>query len=193
MNLPLDKIIPVHGTISKAACENCGKEMDFNHFCDQVETKIKDIYNPQTNGGKESEEIRCESCGKATVKPQTVLFGSSLPNEFFEQAEVDLPSADLLIVAGTSLVVSPANSLVYRVPKTAYRVIINNEEVGKELGIDYSSDAERDFFAQGYCDDVFLDLIVELGWLQDLNEVIDNLPEKSIDLIKAKQRKSDDM
>ena len=81
MNLPLDKIIPVHGTISKAACENCGKEMDFNHFCDQVETKIKDIYNPQTNGGKESEEIRCESCGKATVKPQTVLFGSSLPND----------------------------------------------------------------------------------------------------------------
>ena len=193
VNLPDDKIIPVHGTISKAACEHCGKEMNFDTFCNQVETKIKDIYNLQSNSNnapKESEEIRCQSCGKATVKPQTVLFGSSLPEEFFERIEEDLPSTDLLIVAGTSLVVSPANSLVYRVPDSTYRVVINNEEVGKELGIDYSNaENKRDYFAQGNCDEVFLNLITELGWSQDLNEVVDNLPQSSIELIEAKKKR----
>ena len=114
------------------------------------------------------------------------LFGSSLPEEFFVRSEEDLPTADLLIVAGTSLVVSPANSLVYRVPDTTHRVIINNEEVGHDLGIDYGTNAERDFFAQGNCDNVFLELICELGWLNDLNKEADNLPKDSVDLMNAK-------
>jgi NAD-dependent deacetylase sirtuin 2 len=87
----------------------------------------------------------------------------------------------LLIVAGTSLVVSPANSLVYNVPKTTLRVIINNEPVGEELGIDYSSYASRDFFAKGDCDQVFLDSINELP-----KELKDDLPISSLELMKAK-------
>ena len=38
-----------------------------------------------------------------------------LPAEFFDKAAEDLPNVDLLIVAGTSLVVAPANSVVYQV------------------------------------------------------------------------------
>ena len=75
-----------------------------------------------------------------------------------------------------------------------YRVVINNEEVGKELGIDYSNaENKRDYFAQGNCDEVFLNLITELGWLQDLNEVVDNLPQSSIELIEAKQKRSEEL
>ena len=185
VGLPDEKVISVHGNIGKAACETCGKEMNFNTFCDQVEENIKDIYNPD-NGPKESKNIRCDSCGNPTVKPKTVLFGSSLPSEFFEYSEKDLPSADLLIVAGTSLVVSPANSLVYTVPETTQRVIINNEPVGRELGIDYGPTPERDFFAQGNCDNVYLDLICELGWLEDLSQEVNNLPQASVDLIRSK-------
>ena len=192
VDLPDEKVVSVHGNIGKASCENCGEEkMDFDAFCEEVEGKIKDIYNPD-NGPKESKPIHCESCGKATVKPKTVLFGSSLPSEFFECAEQDLPSTDLLIVAGTSLVVSPANSLVSNVPAITQRVIINNEPVGQELGIDYGTNSERDFFAQGNCDNVFLDLICELGWLQDLNEGVDNLPQASVDLMVTKKRQLDD-
>ena len=115
-----------------------------------------------------------------------------MPTEFFECIEKDLPSADLLLIAGTSLVVSPANSLVYRVPNSTYRVVINNERVGKELGIDYSPDAERDCFIQGSCDEVFLDLVTELGWLEDLNEAINNLPEDSVNLMIAKMNENDE-
>lgn len=184
MNIPDEKIVSVHGSINKASCENCGTHMDFEDFCDSVEKNIKDIYNPE-RGPKESKPIYCKRCGRATVKPKTVLFGSSLPQAFFECSGQDLPSVDLLIVAGTSLVVSPANSLVYRVPQTTHRVIVNNEPVGRELGIDYGTNAERDFFARGNCDDVFLKLICELGWLKDLNKLKDNLAEGSVNLIQA--------
>ena len=37
------------------------------------------------------------------VKPTTVLFGGSLPSEFFKRAEIELSTLDLLIIAGTSL------------------------------------------------------------------------------------------
>ena len=83
------------------------------------------------------------------MKPRTVLFGRSLPSEFFERIQEDLPLVDLLIVAGTSLVVSPANSVVFSVPDTTIRVVVNREPVGAELGVDYSVNAKRDFFANG--------------------------------------------
>jgi NAD-dependent deacetylase sirtuin 2 len=89
-----------------------------------------------------------------------------------------MPNVDLLIVAGTSLVVSPANSLVNLVPKeAALRVIVNQDQVGTELGIGYSKDAKLDFFARGDCDEAFYKLILALGW--NANAKKDLLPEKS--------------
>lgn len=182
--IPSDKVVNVHGTLSKAECEGCGHAMDFGDFCSAVETNIKDIYNPDS-GPKESTPILCENCQKPLVKPTTVLFGRSLPSEFFECTEEDLPTVDLLIVAGTSLVVSPANSLVYSVPQSTVRVVVNQEPVGQELGIDYSVDSERDFFAQGNCDEVCLDLITQLGWLEDIKTKMEDLPEQSANLIRS--------
>ena len=83
------------------------------------------------------------------MKPTTVLFGSELPERFFHTARADLPSTDLLVVAGTSLVVSPANSVVTRVRHDAVRLIVNNEPVGSDLGVEYGGDAF------GRRDDVF--------------------------------------
>ena len=183
--IPSDKVVHVHGSISKVSCEGCGEKEDFHVFCDSVRKNIKDIYGVDPDAPKESTNILCKSCGKPLVKPSTVMFGRSLPREFFEKAQVDLPTADLLIVAGTSLVVSPANSLVYNVPESTIRVVVNQEQVGMELGIEYDS-PERDFFAQGPCDQVFLDLIEQLGWLDDLKQNIDKLPEQSAEMVRQK-------
>ena len=65
------------------------------------------------------------------------MFGGSLPSAFFEHAELDAPKADLLLVAGTSLLVSPANSLVDRVARSTPRVVVNRERVGRHLGLRY--------------------------------------------------------
>jgi NAD+-dependent protein deacetylase sirtuin 2 len=196
-NIPSSKLIPVHGSIAQASCENCGHDItDYTKFCNNVQTSIKDIYNIDDTAPKVSTPIICEKCSKPLVKPKTVLFGRSLPSNFFTSVQNDLPNVDLLIIAGTSLVVSPANSVVYSVPDTTYRVIINNEPVGSELGIDYSDPAtssnrrHRDIFLQGTCDEIFLELIEHLGWLQDIQQVVDVLPPDSAKLINGKAYKS---
>lgn len=86
-----------------------------------------------------------------------------------------------------ALVVSPANSLVYNCPDSTTRVVVNQEPVGQELGIDYGPRAERDCFLQGKCDEVFLDLIAELGWLEDLEAKEKDLPEASAKLLREKK------
>ena len=184
--IPSNKIVCVHGSIAQVSCEGCHEDMDLTAFCEQVREKIKDIYHPD-QGPPTSSPIPCPHCCQALVKPKTVLFGRSLPEEFFVRAHEDLPTLDLLIVAGTSLVVSPANSLVYQVPDSTIRVVVNAEPVGRELGINYNSGdgSGRDFFAQGNCDQVFLDLIKELGWYDDLKLKKHLLPPKSQDLLAS--------
>ena len=131
--LPRDKIVPVHGSIGQARCEGCGTEAPFDAFCDQVRANIKDIYRVDSTAPLDSSPINCESCHRPLVKPTTVLFGSNLPQAFFARSAEDMPSIDLLIIAGTSLVVSPANSLVYRASQEAIRLIVNDEPVGAEV------------------------------------------------------------
>lgn len=183
--IPKENIVNVHGTLSETSCEVCGTDMDFNEFCDEVQTSIKDIYDTDRQAPSESSPIICKKCGKAAVKPKTVLFGSNLPSEFFTHAHEDLPGADLLLVVGTSLVVSPANSLVYQVGDNCLRMVVNTEEVGAEFGIEYGESVAngRDYFAKGSCDEVFLDLARELGWKEDLDKISHFLPESSANLL----------
>lgn len=104
--LTRSKAINVHGSLAVIKCEGCNADADFEAFCDQVQTNVKDIYGVDPTAPKESTNILCQSCGKPLVKPNTVLFGGSLPEEFFARSESDAAAADLLIVAGTSLQVS---------------------------------------------------------------------------------------
>ena len=177
--LPSEKIVPVHGSIGRVACEGCGASADFGTFCDAVSSNIKDLFHVDPTAPTESSPIPCAACGKPLVKPTTVLFGSNLPEDFFRHATEDMPTLDLLIVAGTSLVVSPANSLVYKASKSAVRLIVNDQPVGEELGIEYGPDAARDLFAQGDADQVFLELMDHLGWVDELDSRWAELPEQS--------------
>jgi len=187
-NIPPEKIIHVHGALSEASCEACQQPMDYDTFISCLQTQIKDIYNRDNpDAPKESTPIACPNCGAPQIKPTTVLFGGTMPSEFFDKVEDDCAKTDLLFIAGTSLVVAPANSLVFLVPKSAVRVVVNMDPVGADIGIDpidYTETNERDFFAQGQCDEIFLQLIQELGWLDDLKQNIEKLPEHSANLVK---------
>lgn len=67
-----------------------------------VQTNIRDIYNPlNRDAPKESTPILCNHCGRPGLKPNTVLFGTSLPNRVWKAMTEDFPgSIDIMIVAG---------------------------------------------------------------------------------------------
>ena len=72
---------------------------------------------------------------------------------------------------------------MYLVPDECLRVVVNNEPVGFGLGIDYSEDATRDYFARGYCDEILLDLIKELDWIDDIQDIVHELSDSSKKLL----------
>ncbi len=99
-------VLEIHGTIHKNHCIECGKKYSSDF-----------IFN--SNGIP-----KCE-CG-GVLKPDVVLYGDRLPEEFSD-AQDYISKADTLIVAGTSLTVEPASSLV-RLFDGENLIIINKDK-----------------------------------------------------------------
>ena len=179
--------IAVHGSMDEAECATCGASLSFDIFCNKVRYQIKDILGKDPSAPAQSTPIICESCGAGTVKPSIVLFRSRLPEIFFQNVPNDVKDIDLLLILGTSLAVAPANSLVMRIPRSSMRVLMNREPVGWHLGLDYE-DKDRDYFAQGNCENSALDFMEKLGWLDDLKPLLDReeFPESSAMLLRER-------
>lgn len=98
-------VLELHGTIHKNHCIKCNKEYPAEY-----------VFN--------SKDIPNCICG-GIIKPNVVLYGEMLPDDF--NIAIDyISKCDLLIVAGTSLTVEPASSLInYFHGKNL--VIINND------------------------------------------------------------------
>ena len=87
------KVYELHGSVLRNYCVRCGKfhPAEFIRDCDGVP--------------------RC-TCG-GTVKPDVVLYEESLDQDTIEKSVGAISTADLLIVAGTSLTVYPAAGLIH--------------------------------------------------------------------------------
>lgn len=89
--------------------------MSLEAFTAELKDKVRDIYSSDAEEGiRQSENILCPQCQQPGVKPTTVLYGSSLPPEFFTAMKADSssspgPLVDLILTIGTSLEVGPAN------------------------------------------------------------------------------------
>lgn len=109
------KVYEIHGTIHENYCLDCCKFYDANY-----------IFN--------SKDIpRCTECN-GIIKPNVVLYGEMLPSCYID-SEKAIMDADMLIIAGTSLTVEPASSLVNYF-QGKYLVIINNTKTS----YDYMAD-----------------------------------------------------
>ena len=81
----------VHGNIKKSHCMECNTAYPFEELVSQVE--IKDV--PE-----------CKECG-GVIRPDVVLFGDPMPDDFFEIAAELKQNCDFLLIVGTSLQVYP--------------------------------------------------------------------------------------
>lgn len=168
-SIPDEYITSVHGSMAKISCEACGAPTNYDQFCEHVKNNVRDIHNNPSTGPDVSTPMVCPNCGKPYCKPSIVLFGGSMPDKFKTNgSQESLAEVDLLIVAGTSLNVSPANTIVNQVAPECARLIFNREPVGRDLGIQYGPGSIRDVFCQGDCDEGALKLITKLGWQKDL-------------------------
>lgn len=102
------KIINLHGTINKVYCHKCGME-----------------YHPDFLFETQQAIPKCECRG--LIRPDVVLYGEDLPDGVLFSSSLALSVADLLIVGGTSLTVSPANMLLNFYHGNDL-IIINKEE-----------------------------------------------------------------
>jgi NAD-dependent deacetylase len=101
------RVYELHGSVLRNYCMRCGQF----HSADLV---------------KNAPGVPKCACG-GTVKPDVVLYEESLDQDTIEKAVSAIYSADLLIVAGTSLTVYPAAGLInyYRGNRL---VLINRDE-----------------------------------------------------------------
>ena len=157
-----ERMIECHGHFRTASCTVCSKSFDGDE-CKRIIV----------------EENRAPSCAhcKGHVKPDIVFFGEGLPSRFHKSVKKDVLEADLLIVMGTSLMVSPVCNIPDMVRRDCPRILFNRELVGsfckggmKSRSKSYDN-KERDIFHEGDCDESVLLLCSLLGWEEELVEL----------------------
>ena len=165
-----DKVIEAHGSFQRSYCTNksCRKTYDLAWL-------KKEIFSPETNDGVP----KCDACG-GVVRPDIVFFGEQLPRRFHSSIPNDFSVCDLLIVAGTSLTVSPFNTLVGESKRGVPRIYINKTKPGSAdsvvgwflsmtANVDFSR--KEDIFWQGLCDETVEEICKEAGWLEELHAI----------------------
>jgi len=111
------EVLELHGSIIKIKCSVCD-------FKDEMVAGIFEI------------PPLCK-CGNI-LRPDVVWFGESLPPDVWQRAMILASQCDLMIIAGTSLVVSPANTLpIYAKQNNAVLIEINpeNTEMSSEMDL----------------------------------------------------------
>ncbi len=102
-------VLELHGSIIRIKCTVCD-------FEDDIPTSFENL------------PPKCTKCGNI-LRPDVVWFGEPLPQKVWNQAITEASNCDIMIIAGTSLVVSPANTLpVYAKQNNATLIEVNPEQ-----------------------------------------------------------------
>ena len=104
------KVYELHGSPSHNRCVKCGKDFEYGVVAPIV---------------RKGEVPHCNKCG-GVVKPDIVLYGEGLDGSMLERAFEDFQSAEMCLVLGTSLTVSPASSLPNLALRSGRKVAIVN-------------------------------------------------------------------
>src|SRR5574338_845139 len=111
-------VLELHGSIIRIKCTECD-------FQDNITTSFDSL------------PPKCR-CGKI-LRPDVVWFGEGLPQDVWSEAISYAQSCDVMVIAGTSLVVSPANTLpLYAKQNGAILIEVNPEKTVMSSDMDLS-------------------------------------------------------
>jgi len=168
--VPEAKVTEIHGTIRTVYCTSCGGKVSLDSFSELLQRHLKDITGQDASAPAASTLMPCPACGSAgTLRPDTVLFGEPVNQNFKPVFRDELPNVDLLIIAGTSVAVAPAGKAPSFVRENCVRLVVNDRRVGENAGLNFDPpDAARDIMAEGDIDALLIVLADKLGWRQEL-------------------------
>lgn len=108
------QIFELHGSVRSAHCLNCKIVYDPDIFFQ---------HHVQSTGS-----CLCPNCKVGLVKVSTISFGQKLDEEILRKSFLAASKCDVLVCMGTSLMVSPANSIPKISLKSNSKVVILNKE-----------------------------------------------------------------
>ena len=112
------KVLELHGSIIRIKCTVCD-------FQDEIKTNFETL----------PPKCKCRNI----LRPDVVWFGEPLPQDVWQEAIVHANSCDVMIISGTSLVVSPANTLpLYAKQNDATLIEVNPDETLMSRDMDLS-------------------------------------------------------
>ena len=111
---PQERVVEVHGNATFARCLSCARRYEL----DEVDAKL-DAHPGQSP--------MCDGCG-GLLKSATISFGQPMPESEMRRAQAEVVNCDLLVVAGSSLVVEPVASLPVLAYDTGAKLAICNAE-----------------------------------------------------------------
>lgn len=100
-------VVEYHGNFQRFYCAGCGKQASLQEIRQQANQQIPVI---------------CESC-QGMIRPDVVFFGEPIPQQAQAMSVKLMKRADLLIIAGTSGEVAPANMLPREVKMQGGQII----------------------------------------------------------------------
>jgi NAD-dependent deacetylase len=95
-------VIELHGTNMTASCLSCSLQWSIDAIQKRLEGEVFDLH--------------CHACN-GLIKPDTVSFGQTMPEEAMAKAFHEAAQCDLFLMIGSSLEVQPAN----QIPLTAFQ------------------------------------------------------------------------
>lgn len=142
------KVVELHGSLSRVRCLSCGTAEDRNHFQQRMAEAnpgfaVKDaVLNPDGDTELTDQQVQgftvppCQVCG-GILKSDVVFFGENVPLATFELAWNYFEQADSLLVLGSSLAVNSGLRFVERAAEKGLPIHIINE--GPTAGDEYAT------------------------------------------------------
>lgn len=137
-------VIELHGSMDRVLCLTCGQ-----HYARQAvaarleklnpEIDLETAIRPAPDGDVEVDDVdamvipACTVCG-GILKPDVVFFGEFVPSDRFQAAASLVQGADVLLVAGSSLVVNSGMRLIEQARRKRLPIVIVNRGVTKGDG-----------------------------------------------------------
>jgi NAD-dependent SIR2 family protein deacetylase len=137
-------VVELHGTMDRVVCLVCGQYYARQAIADRLEQlnpqlDLEQAIRPAPDGDVEVDDVDamqipvCTVCG-GMLKPDVVFFGEFVPGETFETAASIIAGADVLLVAGSSLVVNSGIRLIEQARRRKLPIIVVNRGVTKGDG-----------------------------------------------------------